>query len=207
MSQPCFKNHVRIKMKKQTAELISNVFNPFLIGLLLVLLISFEATSTLHEAIKWSLLLTAINILPVFIFAFYLARHNRVESIFINIRKQRTSIYTLGIILAGVSCIILLSPKAPLMLLALSVTSFSVNVIFMCINLRWKISLHTAFITAAVTLLFILYGFRATASLALVLLVGWARIESDHHSVAQVVAGALLAPAILVTVFHLFGLT
>jgi len=193
-------------MKRQIAELTSNVFSPFLIGLLLVLLISFEATNTLHEAIKWSLLLTAINILPVFIFAFYLARHNKVESIFINIRKQRTSIYALGIILAGVSCIILLSLKAPLMLLALSVTSFSINVIFMCINLRWKISIHTAFITAAVTLLFLLYGFRSTASLALVPLVGWARIESEHHSVAQVVAGALLAPAILVVVFHLFGL-
>lgn len=174
--------------------------------MLLISLISFEATSTLHEAIKWSLLLTALNILPIFIFIVHLVKHDRVDSIFINTRKQRTKIYALGVVLAGVSCIILLLPKAPLMLLALSITSFSINVIFMCINLKWKISLHTAFITAAVTLLFILYGFRSTASLALVPLVGWARIESEHHSVAQVVAGALLAPAILVVVFHLFGL-
>ena len=78
--------------------------------------------------------------------------------------------------------------------------------IFLCVNLRWKISLHTAVITAAVTLLFILYGFMAAASIVLIPLVAWARIELGHHTPAQVVTGALLAASILVVVFYLFGL-
>jgi membrane-associated phospholipid phosphatase len=76
----------------------------------------------------------------------------------------------------------------------------------MAINLWWKISLHTSFITAAVTVLFILYGFMASASIVLIPLVAWARIKLEHHSLAQVVTAAFLSTSILVVVFYLFGL-
>ena len=193
-------------MRKRIASLTSNVFSPLLIGLALILLVSLEATVSVSDAIKWSLILTALSILPVFLFAVYLVRRNRLDSVYVNVRKQRTKIYALVVILAGVSCIILLSLKAPLILLALLVAGFSAAVIFMCVNLWWKISLHTAFITAAVIVLFILYGFIATASIVLIPLVAWARIELEHHSLAQVVTGALLATSVLVVVFYLFGL-
>lgn len=193
-------------MRKRIANLTSNVFSPFLIGLVSIPLVSFEATVSVFDAIKWSLILTALSILPIFLFSVYLVRHNRLDNVFADVRKQRTKIYALAIILAGLSCIILLTLKAPLILLALFVAAFSANVIFMCVNIWWKISLHTAFITAAVTVLFILYGFIATASIVLIPLVAWARIELEHHSLAQVVTGALLAILILVVVFYLFGL-
>ncbi len=193
-------------MRKRIANLVSNIFSPFLIGLILILVVSFEATVSVFEAIKWSLILTALSILPIFLFSVYLVRHNRLDSVFANVRQQRTKIYALAVILAGVSCIILLFLKAPLILLALFVAAFSANVIFMGVNFWWKISLHTAFITAAVTVLFILYGFMATASIVLVLLVAWARIKLEHHSLAQVVSAALLSTSILVVVFYFFGL-
>ncbi len=193
-------------MRKRIANLTSNIFNPFLIGLVLILLVSYEATSSVFEAIKWSLLLTALSILPIFLFASYLVRHDRLDSVFANVRKQRVRIYALALILSGVNCIILLSLEAPLILLALCVAGFSANAIFMCVNLWWKISLHTAFITAAVTLLLILYGFVSTPFIVLIPLAAWARIELEHHSLAQVVTGALLATLILLVVFYLFGM-
>jgi len=70
----------------------------------------------------------------------------------------------------------------------------------------WKISLHTAFVTASVTVLIILYGSIAAVTVLLVPLVAWSRIELKHHSPAQVAAGALLATLIVVVVFYLFGL-
>ena len=193
-------------MRKQIANLTSNIFNPFLIGLALILLVSFEATASVFDALKWSLILITLSILPTFLFAIYLVRRNKLDSILANVRKQRTKLYALAVILVGINCIILLSLKAPLILLALSVAGFSVSVVFMCVNLRWKISLHTAFITGAVTVLFILYGFMSMASIVLIPLVAWARIELGSHSLAQIVAGALLATSILVVVFYLFGL-
>ncbi|MFC1906305.1 hypothetical protein ACFLV9_00465 [Chloroflexota bacterium] len=46
----------------------------------------------------------------------------------------------------------------------------------------------------------------ATIIVVLVPLIVWARIELKHHSLAQTVAGALLATLIVVVVFYLFGL-
>ncbi len=193
-------------MRKRIAYLTSNIFSPFLIGLVVILLVSFEVTVSIFDAIRWSLILTALNILPIFLYAVYLVRHNRLDGVFASSRKQRTKIYALTVILASMSCVILLTLEAPLMLLALSVAGFSAGIIFMCINLWWKISLHTAFTTAGVTLLFILYGFVSTASIVLIPLVAWSRIELEHHSLAQIVAGALFGTSILVVVFYLFGL-
>ncbi len=193
-------------MKKRIANLTSNVFSPFLIALALILLVSFEATTCVSDAIKWSLLPTALNILPIFLFAVYLVRHNRLDSIFASVRKQRTVIYVLAVIFASVSCITLLVLKVPLMLLALCVAGFSGIAVFTCINLWWKISLHTAFVTAGITLLFILYGSISTAFTLLIPFVAWSRIELGHHSLAQVVIGALLGTLIILGVFYLFDL-
>ena len=95
-------------MKKQVAKLTSNIINPFLTGAVLILLISLSAAGSALEAIKWSLILIALNILPLFLFVVWLVRHNRLDGIFANVRKQRVRIYGMEIILVGVSCIILL---------------------------------------------------------------------------------------------------
>ena len=193
-------------MRKRIANLTSNIFNPFLIGLVLILLVSFEATASIFDAIKWWLFLTALSILPVFLFATYLIRQDKLDSVFANVRQQRNRIYALAIILAGTNCVVLLILEAPLLLLVLCVAGLSANVIFLSVNLWWKISLHTAFITATVAVLFLLYGFMSTASIVLIPLVAWARIELEHHSLAQVATGAFLTASILVAVFRLFGL-
>ncbi len=75
-------------------------------------------------------------------------------------------------------------------------------VIFMCINLWWKISLHTALVAASVTVLVMLYGWTAAVTVALVPLKAWARIELEYHSLAQAATGALLAALIVVVVFY-----
>ncbi len=92
------------------------------------------------------------------------------------------------------------------MLMATSAAGLSVIVVFVCINLVWKISIHTAFIAALVAILIILYGWIAAVTVLVVPLIAWARIELAHHSLAQVVTGALLAVLIVVAVFYSFGL-
>lgn len=193
-------------MRKQIARLVSNIINPFLMGVVLILSASFDGDINTRTSIKWALILIAFNVLPVFLFIIWLVRHNKLDGIFINIRKQRLKIYLLGIALVGVSCIILLCFEAPPMLLALFVAFFSVGVVFMCINNWWKVSVHTASTASVVAALLIIYGLSAMALIMLVPLVAWARVELENHSLAQVVAGALLAPSMLVVEVHLFGL-
>ena len=193
-------------MRERIANLTSNILNPFLASLVIILLLSFEATSSILDALKWSLILTALSILPVYALIIYLVRSKRVESLFIHVRKQRTKVYLLAGVCAGLGYTILHYLGAPQMLMATSAAGLSVIVVFVCINLRWKISIHTAFIAALVAILIILYGWIAAVTVLLVPLIAWARIELAHHSLAQVVTGALLATLIVVAVFYSFGL-
>jgi len=193
-------------MRERIANLASNILNPFLASLVIILLLSFEATSSILDALKWSLILTALSILPVYALIIYLVRSKRVESLFIHVRKQRTKVYLLAGVCVGLGYTILHYLGAPQMLMATSAAGLSVIVVFVCINLVWKISIHTAFIAALVAILIILYGWIAAVTVLLVPLIAWARIELAHHSLAQVVTGALLATLIVVAVFYSFGL-
>ncbi len=193
-------------MRERIANLTSNILNPFLVSLVLILLLSLKSTSSILDAVKWSLISIAVSILPVFGVIIYLVRNQRLESTFINVRKQRTKIYLLAGVCAGIGCIIFPYLGAPKELMATFVAGLSAVVVFMCVNLLWKISLHTALVTASVTVLIILYGSIAVVTVVLIPLIAWSRIELKHHSLAQVAAGALLAALIVVVVFYLFGL-
>ena len=151
-------------MRKRIANLTSNILNPFLVSLIIILVLSFESTSSTPDALKWSLILIALSVLPVFSVIIYLVHNDRLDGVFIIAREQRNKIYWLAGACAGAGCVILPYFGAPSILVAAFVAGLSAVVIFMCINLRWKISIHTAFITASVTALVILYGWIAAVT-------------------------------------------
>ena len=192
--------------RQQLANLTSNVLNPFLVSLVIIPLISMKATTSAPDAIKWSLIAIAVSILPIFLIILYLVRNERLENMFINARQQRNKIYLLAGICTIVGCVTLLYSGAPLALVASFVAGISVVLVFMGINLLWKISVHAAFVSASASALIILYGSIGTVSAALIPPIVWARVELEHHSIAQVATGALLSASIVVAVFHFFGL-
>ena len=193
-------------LRKRVANLTSYILNPFLVGFILILLLSLKATATPLDAAKWVLISVVICILPVLLAIVYLVRKQKLGDLFINIREQRTKIYLLAGVFVSIGCIILPYLGAPPLLKATFVAGLSAVAIFMGINLLWKISLHAAFMTASVTVLVILYGPVAAAGAVLVLLTAWSRVELKQHSLAQVVAGILVAILIILAVFYLFGL-
>ncbi|MFC2073118.1 hypothetical protein ACFLUU_10605 [Chloroflexota bacterium] len=131
----------------------------------------------------------------------YLVRTGRLDTIFTNARGQRTKIFVPAGVCAAIGGIILAYLKAPPLLVAAFTAGLSTAVIFMCINLWWKISLHTALVAASATVLVMLYGWIAAGTVVLVPLTAWARVELEHHSLAQAATGALLAALIVVVVF------
>jgi hypothetical protein len=193
-------------MTKRLAKLISSILNPFLVSFAVIILLSFESTSSTSDAIKWALVSIALSVLPVFAVVVYLVRNQKLEGIFVNPRQQRNKIYLLASTLAVIGCLVLFYAGAPRLLLAAFVAGLAGIVVFMGINFFWKISLHTAFIAASVTILIIVYGAIGTWTVVLLPPVAWARTGTRLHSPAQVVTGALLAAIIMVIVFWLFGL-
>ena len=89
-------------MRKQIANLVSSILNPFLVSLVIILLLSFESTRSPLDALKWSLILIAISIVPVYSVVVYFGRNDRLGSRLINVRKQRTKIYLMAGICAFV---------------------------------------------------------------------------------------------------------
>ncbi len=189
-------------MRKRIANLTSNILNPFWLIMAMILLLSFASASSTLDALKWALLSIALSILPVFLVMVYLIRKGSLDAVFTNVREQRTKIYLMGGSCTIISYIILAYSGAPPILVAGFVTGLSTAIIFTCINLWWKISLHTALVAASVTVLVMLYGWIAVGTVALVPLTGWARMELKYHSLAQAATGALLATLIVVLVFY-----
>jgi hypothetical protein len=193
-------------MRKRLAKLTSHILNPFLVSSVVIILLSFKSTYTTSDALKWSLISLALSVLPVFTVVVYIVRNKKLDCIFVNPRQQRNKIYLLASAWAVIGCAVLYYLRAPTLLVATFAAGLVAIVVFMGINLLWKISLHTAFVTASVTILIILYSTGGALTAVLLPPVAWARIELAHHSLAQVASGALLAAIIVILVFQLFGL-
>ncbi len=193
---------MQTEMKKRIANLTSNILNPFLLCLAMIVLLSFVSASSTLDALKWALIAMALSVLPVFLVIIYLVRKSRLDAVFTNIREQRTKLYLLAGLCAIVSRITLAYLRAPSILVAAFTAGLSLTVIFMLVNLWWKISLHTALVAASATVLVMMYGWAAAVTVTLVPLTAWARIELEYHSLAQTATGALLAALIVVVVFY-----
>jgi membrane-associated phospholipid phosphatase len=192
-------------LNRRLARLTSNIFNPFLVGLTVVVLISFASAPSVIEALKWIGLVSVCTILPIFGVIFYLVRKKKADSFFLNLRRQRTVVYWFSGLCALLGFGLLLVLHAPRMLLVTFIAEFVTVIIFAIINLRWKISVHAAWMGGSVTILIILYGWIMAPSLALVPLTAWARIKLGQHSLAQTAVGACLAASIALGVFSVSG--
>lgn len=193
-------------MRKRLANLASNFLNPFLVSVMVILWLSLSSSASSAEAFKWTLILISLCVLPVYLMSVYSVRSGRLDAIFSNTRKQRTRIYLFGCVCAAISIIVMLLLGAPIELVAVLVAVLTAGILFMLVNLRWKISIHAAFVMGTAVLLIMLYGWKAVAAVAIVPVIAWSRMELGQHSMGQVTAGALLSTTVLVSVFYLFGL-
>jgi hypothetical protein len=188
--------------RQRIANLTSNILNPFLISLAIILLFSFRSTASTIDAIKWATISTAVSILPIFLVIIYLVRSGGIDNIFTDARQPRTKIYLTAGLSAIAGYFVLSYLQAPPVLVAAFTAVLTTALVFMFINLWWKISVHTGFIAASSIVLVMLYGWVAAATIALIPLTAWARIELESHSPAQAVSGAVLAAIIAVVIFY-----
>ena len=193
-------------MTKKVAKLTSDIVNPFTVSPVMIILLSLRATPDISGAFRWATLALAFSVLPVLAIILLLVRHRKLEGIFIRARQQRHKIYLPAGFCIAISVGILSFFGAPSVLIAAFIAALLAMVGYMCINLWWKISVHTGFVAASVTLIIILFGTAGLIAVILLPVVGWSRVALGHHSPAQVVAGAVLAPLTVLLVFSFFGL-
>ncbi|MFZ3493033.1 hypothetical protein ACODT5_07345 [Streptomyces sp. 5.8] len=117
-------------------------------------------------------------------------------------RRQDRLIVIPGIMLSVAICIGAMTLlDAPKEMTALIVAMLATLVAILAITTQWKISVHTAVSSGAVLMLGFAYGLWVLAAYALVLLVGWSRVQLRDHTLAQVAAGTVLGASVAGPIF------
>lgn len=188
-------------MRLKTARAISAFSHPVVVFPLTFPI--FMAKASLSREQAYLLVLIAFFACLPFLYFFYQLKKKRIGDWDTIDRKERYPIYFMGIV-GGSLAIALLAffdhPYTFLIALAFYLLVVSVTVI----NFFWKISLHSATITAAV-LLFNSFVQTNAYLFLLIPLVGWSRFEEKKHTPGQIFGGVVLGVVVVLGILRLGG--
>lgn len=110
-------------------------------------------------------------------------------------RTQRVPVMAFALGCVAVSLGLLALAGAPQAVIALTVTMLSAIIVLTAVTTKWKISIHCAVSSGAVTILVITFGPFLAVGYLLVALSGWSRVTLREHTACQVAAGILAGAA------------
>jgi membrane-associated phospholipid phosphatase len=129
------------------------------------------------------------------------ARRGRWDGHWVRERERRMVPFLLCLVSTTVGLVIMLVGGAPRSVIALSWSMIATLVVVLAITRWWKVSVHATVAGGAVATIVLLYGPWYLLLILGVVLVAWSRVMVEDHTVAQVVAGALLGPVVGGAVF------
>jgi membrane-associated phospholipid phosphatase len=118
-------------------------------------------------------------------------------------RDQRWGPLVIAVASVTVGLALLVATKAPAPITAAFVLMLAVLALLAVVNLRWKLSAHTAIAGAVAVGAAMLFGPWLLLTAPLVVLVGWSRVQLADHTVLQVVVGGCAGAALAAAVFSL----
>ncbi|MGL5818522.1 MAG: hypothetical protein ACRCYR_13220 [Phycicoccus sp.] len=177
------------------ADLIGRVLSPFPVLIALICWIAAATSRDAAAAARWAALATGLIVGVPFVALIVLRASGRVTDRQVAHRSQRHLLLAIALLSTGAAATALWLLDAPSALATL-VTVMLVLLAVMAALTPWKPSLHAAVATGAVTALTQLHGPVALVLLCLLPVIAWARIRSERHTPAQVVAGVLLGSAV-----------
>jgi len=145
-----------------------------------------------RAGLGWGLLAALFTAVLPTLFISYGVRRGRWSDRNVGARGPR--LLVLAFITASVATglILLLVLGAPRLLTGYLAFMLASVAVLAAITTMWKISIHCAVASGSVAILALLFGPLALTGYALVALLGWSRVAVKDHTVAQVVAGAVL---------------
>lgn len=189
----------------QLARLLSNVFHPFLVSLLTLILVIYLDGTALLDAIKWTAIGFGIVILPLTLYLVINVRRGHYSDWSISIREQRHTIYFLAGICFVILVLAFIWAGAPPIALACLYAALPTVAIAAAINrLVTKISLHAVAMAGCAAAL---YWVSPPLGVLLVLAgigVSWARMRLKHHTLAQILLGWGVAAGSVFVVFNVY---
>jgi hypothetical protein len=172
------------------------VCSPAVVVVLLPLAVAWHATvHQVGRTMLWGLVVAVFSSVLPMAFIVRGARLGRWDGHHVRNRDGRTVPLLLCLASTVLGLAILLFGHAPRDVTALDVAMLATLFACAIVTRWWKISLHSAVAGGAVAMVVLLTP--------IVVLIGWSRVAVADHTVAQVIAGALIGPILGGAVFLL----
>ncbi|GAA2803150.1 hypothetical protein [Saccharopolyspora taberi] len=186
------------------ARVVAEVFAPAVLVSVVTIAISLASSPTVPAGLLWAVVSAGFCAgFPIWFLARG-ARAGRWDTHHVRDRKDRLLPLSvaLGSVLVGL--VLLLAGGAPAVLTGLVLTMLVCLALATVVTRWWKISLHAAIAAGTVAITALTFGSWWWAGFAVVAVVGWSRVVTGDHTVAQVIGGAALGAAFGGGLYSLF---
>lgn len=189
---------------RDLARILSTIFNPFLTALALFVILAHISAKDTVDFWRLLFLSTAFTSIGPMLYVFWLYSTDRISDLDMSVRRERELVFSTFVVFYLLGSIALWLAHAPRLMVAAMLGYFASTFVVGYITRFWKISTHAIGITAPLVALIMLDGRQPLPFLVLIPMVCWARVYLKAHTVAQVVAGAVLATLTTMLFFYLF---
>jgi hypothetical protein len=192
------------------ASIVSNIFNPGILAILILLVAVFKSNMTLNESIAWYMAILILNgLIPGLIYLFFTQKgyvfddtlHNR------EVHKERIVIFGVFLAVATIELLILVmlgNLYQPLY--ATLVGGIVAIIVAGGVSYFWKVSMHSSIVTFFVLMIILIFGFNWWPVAFIIPLTWWSRLVLYRHTIWQLIVGMSLSLMIALGTFWFFGL-
>ncbi len=200
------KPHLNLELPRTAwARAVSNILSPPVVWAVLAFPIAYHhAESGGGRALLSALVYGALVCwLPVMYIAWNV-RRGHISDLHMRVRRERIRPLIVTIVCTGLALFALILTGAPPLMPLFALFTLLQIALLTLITIVWQISFHTMSISGAVIAAGALYGAAPAVALApLVILVGGARLKLRRHTMAQLIAGALVGAVMTTLLFVL----
>ena len=203
--RPVIETSLPRPLRTRFARQISNILAPATISVPGVLLVAFYNARSLASALFYACVTLFFLSFGPMLYIIIGVRFVKFLDVDVSRRKERIGPFLFGLasVLAGLVMLVLI--KAPKNLQTLLIITAVSGIVMLVITFWWKISIHASSLAGTVTFLTALYGVIVLPAFLLVVLVSWSRVVLHRHTVAQVVAGALVSITLTSAILFIRG--
>jgi len=193
------------------AELISNVFHPWVVLVPVLALAAYQAVGNPLECIKWTL----VAFLPALIFpllyakikAMMLSRSGNRQRVSRSlVRNDPEQLFIMTGLFGIPSALILHYLSGPNNLLAIILGIAAVMFAISLVNLKYRASFHLSMVTGMLMSLWFLFSAVSFIAFLLIPILGYSRYQLGEHTPTQLVTGFLIGLVVSIAIFSGLGL-
>lgn len=204
MEQPHLSRPAQVR--REFANLVSVIIHPLVFPLLTIIVVGYSLTQNIAKTLFMAGLTLLVISVPVALIVWVQVKRGVWSDLDVSQRQQRYLLYPISLACMGLLAYIYHLLQAPGQAIRAVIGLAFAGIIDGVINFFWKVSAHATTAAACAALLWQLvpgtaWGPSAAAGAALV---GWSRVELQHHTKGQVVAGWFVGASSTVLALNLF---